>query len=104
MTASSPRKSGNEPLRAAFQTLHALGHPLRLQIIEFIARNQSSCVNQIYTELNIEQSVASQHLRILRQADLVKTKRDGRFVFYQLNLDKIACAAQVAETLSKLPQ
>ncbi len=104
MTASSPRKSGNEPLRAAFQILHALGHPLRLQIIEFIARNQSSCVNQIYTELNIEQSVASQHLRILRQANLVNTKRNGRFVFYHLNLDKIACAAEVAETLSKLPQ
>jgi DNA-binding transcriptional ArsR family regulator len=104
MTASSPRKSGNEPLRAAFRILHALGHPLRLQIIEFIARNQSSCVNQIYAELNIEQSVASQHLRILRQADLVNAKRNGRFVFYHLNLDKIACAAEVAEILSKLPQ
>ncbi|MFI5134814.1 MAG: ArsR/SmtB family transcription factor, partial [Chitinophagales bacterium] len=42
-------------------------------------------VTELYNRLNLEQSVASQHLAILRKAGAVKTNRDGKFIFYSIN-------------------
>ena len=39
--------------------------------------------------LGLEQSITSQHLRILRLADLVRTRRDGKQIFYTLNSEHI---------------
>jgi DNA-binding transcriptional ArsR family regulator len=46
-------------------------------------------VTDIYNKLNLEQSVASQHLAILRHAAIVKTKKSEKFVFYSLNYPRI---------------
>ena len=69
--------------------LRALAHPLRLQILEFIDKNEGINVNKIYNSLDLEQSITSQHLRILRLADLVKTERDGKFIHYTIDYDRI---------------
>lgn len=71
------------------EVLRALAHPLRLRIIEFIDENETINVNQIYNTLNLEQSITSQHLRILRLAGLVNTERDGKFIHYSLNYDRL---------------
>jgi len=39
--------------------------------------------------MNIEQSVASQHLAILRKAQIVLTERDGKRIFYSINYQQI---------------
>lgn len=65
--------------------LRALSHPLRLKIIDYIDKNKSVNVNRIYSELNLEQSITSQHLRILRMVNLVLTHREGKQVFYTVN-------------------
>lgn len=70
--------------------LRAIAHPLRLKILKFIDRNNTINVNKIYNELNLEQSITSQHLRILRKADLVSTRREGKYVLYSLDYAKIA--------------
>jgi DNA-binding transcriptional ArsR family regulator len=41
-------------------------------------------------QLRLEQSVASQHLAILRRAGIVKTERDGKFIHYTINHNRIA--------------
>jgi DNA-binding transcriptional ArsR family regulator len=69
--------------------LRALAHPLRLRIMEFIDKNQVINVNKIYNTLKLEQSITSQHLKILRQAGLVNTRRDGKFIFYSINYDAV---------------
>jgi ArsR family transcriptional regulator len=107
MIASSPRKpegisARNNQLQTSTLILHALAHPLRMQIVDIIGRDEPVCVNQIYASLRIEQSVASQHLRILRQSHLVQTKRDGKFVYYSLNHEKMAGAAHAARSLAML--
>lgn len=71
------------------ELLRAIAHPLRLAILEFIDRKEVINVNKIYNTLKLEQSITSQHLRILRNADLVHTKRKGKFIFYSVNYDKI---------------
>jgi len=76
-------------LDTASELLRAIAHPLRLSILEFIDKKGVINVNKIYNTLKLEQSITSQHLRILRNADLVETKREGKFIYYSLNYDKI---------------
>jgi ArsR family transcriptional regulator len=78
-----------EKLEASSELLRALAHPLRLQIIEFIDQSDAINVNKIYNTLKLEQSITSQHLRVLRTTDLVSTEREGKFIHYRVNYDKI---------------
>jgi ArsR family transcriptional regulator len=79
----------NEKLQESSEILRALAHPLRMKILEFIDTNDVINVNKIYNTLNLEQSITSQHLRILRLAGLVDTQRDGKFIHYSIDYDKI---------------
>ncbi len=54
-------------LQLSAEVLRALAHPLRLQILEFIDQHAKINVNKIYNTLGLEQSITSQHLRILRR-------------------------------------
>ncbi|HRG67389.1 MAG: helix-turn-helix transcriptional regulator [Saprospiraceae bacterium] len=67
------------------ELMRALAHPLRLKILEFIDRNGSVNVNKIYSSLNIEQSVTSQHLSILRLTGVIATEKVGKFVHCSIN-------------------
>lgn len=78
-----------ERVSKAWVIAHALAHPLRLRILNYIHSQGTTNVNNIYRTLNIEQSITSQHLRILREADIVNYERDGKFVHYMLNYTKV---------------
>lgn len=67
----------------------AITHKLRMRIVSLILSNKSMIVTDIYTELNLEQSLASQHLGILRRAKIVLTKRKGKFIHYYINDEMI---------------
>jgi DNA-binding transcriptional ArsR family regulator len=82
----------NEKLEVSSEILRAMAHPLRMKILEFIDQNGTINVNRIYNTLKLEQSITSQHLRILRLAGLVDTTREGKFIHYSLNYDKISGA------------
>ncbi|MBL7734493.1 MAG: helix-turn-helix transcriptional regulator [Chitinophagaceae bacterium] len=76
-------------LKKAAMILRALNHKLRQQIVKLIDENQKLTVTEIYIRLRLEQSVASQHLAILRRAGIVKTTRDGKFIYYSVNGPRI---------------
>lgn len=76
-------------LDTATELLRAIAHPLRLSILKFVDEKGVINVNKIYNTLKLEQSITSQHLRILRSADIVDTKREGKFIYYNVNYDKI---------------
>ncbi|MEN0003801.1 MAG: metalloregulator ArsR/SmtB family transcription factor [Bacteroidota bacterium] len=78
-----------EKLHESAEILRALAHPLRMKIMEFIDQNDLINVNKIYNTLNLEQSITSQHLRILRLAGLVDTRREGKFIYYSINYDRV---------------
>lgn len=69
--------------------LRAINHKLRQQILKLIDENGRMTVTEIYVKLRLEQSVASQHLAILRKAGFVKTERDGKFIYYSVNTDRL---------------
>jgi DNA-binding transcriptional ArsR family regulator len=81
-------------VKSAAMTLRAINHKLRQQIIKLLNENKTMKVTEIYVKLRLEQSVASQHLAILRRANIVNTVRDGKFIHYSLNPDKIASVAK----------
>jgi len=77
-------------LKKASMILRALNHKLRQQIIRILDENKKLTVTELYVQLRLEQSVASQHLAILRRAGIVKTERDGKFIHYTINHNRIA--------------
>jgi DNA-binding transcriptional ArsR family regulator len=76
-------------LKKAAMVLRAINHKLRQQILKLIDENGKMTVTEIYVKLRLEQSVASQHLAILRKAGFVKTERDGKFIYYSVNADRL---------------
>lgn len=82
-------KFNQEKLDYSVELMKALAHPLRLQILEFIDTQGTINVNKIYNTLKIEQSITSQHLRILRLAGVVNAQREGKFIKYHINYDVI---------------
>ena len=91
-------------LRDATETVRALAHPLRMRMLALLSRHASVNVHTIYTQLGIEQSIASQHLRILRQTHLVHTHRQGKEIYYLLDEQRLEKVAQVAGELAKMVQ
>lgn len=65
--------------------LKALDHEFRREIIEILGKNGNSDVTTIYLKLRVEQTVASQHLAVMRKAGLVACERDGKRQLYSIN-------------------
>ncbi|KXK40925.1 MAG: helix-turn-helix transcriptional regulator [Saprospiraceae bacterium] len=78
-----------DKLEYASELMRALAHPLRLKILEFIDQNETINVNKIYSTLNLEQSITSQHLKILRMAGVVSVEVTGKFHIYKVNYDVV---------------
>ena len=76
-------------VKKASLVLRAINHKLRQQILILIDEQKKITVTEIYIKLRLEQSVASQHLAILRKAGFVNTERDGKFIYYTVNTARI---------------
>lgn len=86
-------------LKKAALVLRALNHKLRQQILHLIETEKKITVTEIYVRLRLEQSVASQHLAILRRAGIVSTQRDGKFIYYTVNYKRVEEINRVIEDL-----
>ena len=76
-------------VKKAALILRAVNHKLRQQILRLIDEHGKMTVTEIYIKLRLEQSVASQHLAILRKAGFVKTDRNGKFIYYFVNSQRL---------------
>jgi len=65
-----------------------IGQPARIQILLVIGE-QEACVCHLEKALGMRQASISQHLMILRKADLVTSRRDGRNIFYRITRPEI---------------
>jgi len=87
-------------LRKAVLVLRAVNHKLRQRIIDLLDSGETMTVTDIYIKLRLEQSVASQHLAILRRAGVVITERQGKFIYYSLNNERLEQIATLVEDLA----
>lgn len=99
------RKRGKEiyldysDLRKAVLVLRAVNHKLRQRVIDLL-EGQTLTVTDIYILLRLEQSVASQHLAILRRAGVVTTERKGKFIYYSRNANRLNQVGILVEDLA----
>ncbi|TAK45514.1 MAG: transcriptional regulator [Saprospiraceae bacterium] len=87
-------------LRKAVLVLRAINHKLRQRMIDLLEENGQMTVTDIYIKLRLEQSVASQHLAILRRAGVVATERQGKFIFYSLDNSRLGQISGLVEELA----
>lgn len=86
-------------LRKAVLVLRAVNHRLRQKMISLLEDYATLTVTDVYIKMRLEQSIASQHLAILRRAGIVLTERQGKFIYYSLNADRLS---QIADTVERL--
>lgn len=79
-----------EKLECMANKLKAIGHPVRIAIIELLEKNEVLTVTQIQNALQIDQAATSNHLRILKDQAIVKSARDGKKKYYSLKVLKLA--------------
>ncbi len=87
-------------LRKAVLVLRAVNHKLRQRVIDLLEEQDKLTVTDIYIKLRLEQSVASQHLAILRRAGVVATDRQGKFIYYSLDRDRLNQISNLVEDLA----
>jgi DNA-binding transcriptional ArsR family regulator len=78
-------------LQIIFQTL---GEANRLKIIEFIGDKERS-VTEIVEATGLSQPLVSHHLRMLREARIMETQREGPFVYYRIRDQRLLEALKV---------
>lgn len=86
-------------LKKSAVLLRAINHKLRQEILQWIDEKGRVTVTELYVHLRLEQSVASQHLAVLRKAGFVKTTREGKYIYYSVNIERIRMVAGFMEQL-----
>ena len=81
--------------------LKALGHPMRLQILDCLTRKPDCCCGEVCAELPLAQSTVSQHLDLLCRSGLVEVRPDGNRSNYRLNREALH---QVGRNLTLLAE
>jgi len=72
---------------------HALSEPLRIRVLELLLKREL-CVCELCEDLGVTQSKLSFHLKILKEAGLVRTRQEGRWIYYSLNLPQFVVLEQ----------
>ena len=70
------------------QILKAIAHPIRIQIVNILLREECR-VGELVKTLGTKQSLTSQQLSIMKYSGLLKSRRDGNVVYYFLANDSI---------------
>lgn len=76
-------------MRRSVMVLRAVNHKLRQEMIQLIDKEGRMTVTELYVKLRLEQSVASQHLALLRRAGVVVTSRDGKYIYYSVDHERM---------------
>jgi ArsR family transcriptional regulator len=78
----------------------ALAHPMRVRILRILLERRACLCGEIVAELPLAQATVSQHLKILKEAGLVRGEIDGPRVCYCASTDRLTRLAQLVESLT----
>ncbi|MEG5001716.1 ArsR/SmtB family transcription factor [Microcoleus sp. B4-D4] len=96
-----PQREISEKLVSA--GFHALSDPLRIQILELL-REQELCVCDLCDRLSVPQPKLSFHLKALKDAALVRSRQEGRWIYYSLNLAQFLALEQYLSEYRRFSQ
>ena len=77
-----------EKINTATNLLKGVAHPIRLAIMEVLKTEDKMCVTDIYNKIGVEQAVASQHLKILKDKNIIDSEKEGKKSFYFIKNQK----------------
>jgi len=85
MEFTAPSLSTTEPLALdqAQRLLRALADPIRLQVVQTLQHGER-CVCDLTGDLDLAQSKLSFHLKVLKEAGLIRARQEGRWIYYRL--------------------
>ncbi|MCJ7796075.1 MAG: metalloregulator ArsR/SmtB family transcription factor [Thermoleophilia bacterium] len=102
MTQHPTDVTDDSALDTTVRTLKALAHPIRLRIVQMLADKRSFgindesccaqsevCVCKITGLFDVSMPTISHHLKLLREAGLVETRRDGVWIYYSLRREAL---------------
>ncbi len=86
----------------------ALGHPTRTKIVSILAGDGFKCVCELVEQLGFDQSTVSKHLAILKTAGILKSRKQGLNVVYEIGMPCVAqflkCVECVASVDAEEPE
>lgn len=91
----------DDNLAATANYFKALGHPARLQILQFLAQQKSCITGDISDEIPLGRTTVNQHIKELKQIGLIQGKICGARTKYCLNKDKIEELEAMTNTFIK---
>lgn len=77
----------------------ALAHPLRLNIIKKLAKGEL-CVCKLNEDVDFSQSNLSQHLRILKEAGILHSRKEGMWMYYSIANSKVLEIISMSEEIN----
>ncbi len=84
--------------------LKSLAHPTRLRIVEQLSRGEK-CVQELHSVTGTDMSTVSRHLSILKNHEIIDSRRDRTFIYYRLKnkfvLDLFPCMGSVLGATTK---
>lgn len=89
----------DQHLHQITETFRAIGHPVRMQIIEMLQTEGPQTVKNIHEKLDLSQPVVSNHLRLLKDRAVVSSSRQGQNSIYELRDPRYFSLLQLAEEL-----
>lgn len=89
-------------MKTTAQIFKALGEETRLRIMALLLGDQELCVCDIMAALDLPQSTVSRHLSYLRNAGLVDDRRQGVWMYYKINRERIDHAATIFDLLAAM--
>lgn len=89
-------------MKVTAQIFKALSDESRLRIMTLLLNGQELCVCDIMAALDLPQSTVSRHLSYLRNTGLVDDRRQGIWMHYKVNSEKIEHGADLFDLLTKM--
>ena len=91
------------PAATSYQAFAALGNEHRLRIVELL-REGELCVCEIAPEFKLDLSVVSRHLAALVHAGILRSRRDGRRILYQIADHRVLRLLELAQSVVTAPE
>ena len=91
-------------LAYASDLVHALAHEHRLDILQTLKDQGSMTLPELQESTGLDASSVTQHLRILRQVELLETSKEGRFIAYSLVVGKYERAIEAISHFNELSE
>lgn len=82
---------------------HALSDPLRMRVLHLLQQHEL-CVCDLCDRLDVTQSKLSFHLKTLKEAGLVRSRQEGRWIYYSLNLAQFVVLEQYLSEFRRFSQ